>query len=208
MKYLLILAALAMSCGAERQNLRTQANKQWIVVGQTNISIKSLVGFNVTENTSVTYTSAETNNFAINLANIVAVESGDSNTLDLGSMDVSALKVNKLEQCGVGLDEQCTSAIIRVYTTDVTGHAGVAGFVNTTYGYGTPFLAGETTASQTVGITVANAAILDTYAIPANDKKLTISDFSGVVYEMEVDFSNAGAGDYEMNITIELALGL
>ena len=213
MKSLLILSMIIASCGEVYLDKRTRSHPEpdkWKVIGTININMKFMEepgGYLASQSTNVTYTVAEANDFTINTGNISVSETSES-VLDFGSIDISQLKVNKLKQCGVSNDQKCTSAIIRAYTTEVSGHPGIGGFVNKTDGDGIPVKAGENTASSTVGLNVANAVTLDSYTIPASDKKLTASDFSGVVYEVEADFSNAGAGDYEMNLVIELAVAL
>ena len=211
MKKLLFLVVFLVGCGTEYLNQRSDPKSpkdmNWKVIGQVFLKAEVDRFLALQQTEVITYVSATTNGFSADVSSIVLTESANGEVLDLGSVTLDLLKVNQLNQCGVGNDEKCTSAIVRVYTTAVTGHNGVAGFVNKDESYGVSVLAGEGSATESVGLTDANAAIVDTYTIPANDNKLTVGDFNGVTYELEVDFSNAGAGSYEMNLVIELAVG-
>lgn len=214
MKKLFLLIAILFSygCGTDVDNQRSSPKSpeemDWKVIGKVYLTTQIDRNLALQQTEVVTYVSATTSQFSADPAGIVPVESVDGETLDLGSVTLDQLKVNDLDQCGVGNDEKCTSAVIRVYTTEVTGFIGIDGFVNTDQSYGVPVLAGEGTATESVGLTDTNAAFVDTYTIPANDRKLTTGDFNGVTYELEVDFTNGGAGSYEMNLVIELAVGL
>jgi len=74
--------------------------------------------------------------------------------------------------------------------------------------YGVDVYAGKPTATELVGLGAENAAIVQTYTIPSNDKKLTLSDFPSPTYFIESDFSSAGYGDYKIDIVIEVAVAL
>jgi hypothetical protein len=208
---LLISILLIMSCGNDISIIdrRTpyQPIKEWKVIDRAEINLSLLQGLTVTDSTTVVYVSAIANQFTINTGSLSTTESIDTNTINLGSISTSSLKVNDLNQCGTGT-EKCTSAVIRIYTTPVSGHPGVTGFVNKTNNYGVPIKAGKTSANTVVGLTVSNAAVVDSYTIPAGDRKLTAGDFGSTTYLLEVDFSNAGSGNYEAILVIELAVGL
>lgn len=90
-----------------------------------------------------------------------------------------------------------------MYTEELSGFSGISGLVNTTDTYGIDLYAES---GNLVGLGSVNSYILDSYNIPANDKKLTLSDFNDLNYDLYADFSNAGYGDYEVNIVIELAV--
>jgi hypothetical protein len=213
MKYLLLILALYISgCGYFGPDYRDYRPKpevpevpydEYIVIGKAIINISSEDSLSLAEN--ITYVVANANVFTIDASGIsTPVENGD--ILNVGNIDVSNMKVNNLNQCGGGSDK-CTSAIVRVYTTDVTGSEGIAGFVNTDDGYGIDVTASESGGlSGTAGLDVAGAVTVDSYTIPASDRKLTSADFGGVSYDIDVDFSNAGVGSYEMNLVIEIAV--
>lgn len=159
-----------------------------------------------TTTTNVTYTSSGTGQITIDATNLIANEVDD--TLELGSFTVTQLKTNKLKICGVGGDEQCTVAVIRIYTQDLVGFTGISGIVNTTDSYGVPVYAGKSNPLDNVGLSSSNAAILQSYTIQASDRRISLSDFPTPTYLLESDFSNAGSGNYEMTLVIELALGI
>ena len=199
MKYITILFAL-MACSGEHTNIRTFST-DWKVVGTVTIHIGKSDGMYAVSpiNTNITYTEVEKGSFTLNSGTIAASEIDDSN-LSLGTLEVQTISVNKLKICGGGGTTKCTVAAIRMYTT---GHPE-AGFYNTTEGYGIPITAD----GSTIGLDIVGATIVENYIIPANDKKLQNNDFSDLVYSLNVDIGNAEAGDYEMNLVIELVVGI
>jgi hypothetical protein len=213
MKYLLLMLTLYISgCGFFGPKYRDYRPKpdvpnipydEYKTIGKAIINISSDGALNLVEN--VTYVVTDANVFLIDAAGIATpTENGD--ILNVGNLDITGLKVNRLKQCGGGTDK-CTSAIVRVYTTDVTGSEGIAGFVNVTDGYGVDITASESGGlSGIAGLTVSNSVIVDSYIIPTSDRKLTSADFGAVSYDIDVDFSNAGIGSYEMNLVIEIAV--
>lgn len=235
MKYLLIFLMLiiAASCGGDRPGpsqghtppppVDTPTPDGYIPVSQAIITIKQQedtvamktlkmfnpisVAYAASESVTVTYVQAENSTMTLNTTALVPSMSTDGNTLDLGSITISDLRANKLKICGAGGNEKCTSAIIRIYTQELVGFAGIGGFVNKTDGYGIDTYAGKSTADTLVGLTSTNAATVQSYTIPSSDNKINLSDFPSPTYLMEVDFSNGGAGSYEMTIIVELALG-
>jgi hypothetical protein len=154
--------------------------------------------------TNVSYVVAENVTFTVNTSGISPILTGD--VLDIGTLAITALDSNKLKICGSDGKQKCGQAIIRIYTQALVAWPGVDGFVNTSDGYGVPVTAGKTTANLPVGLTAANSANVQTYAIPNNDNRLTLSDFPTPTYKLASDFSNAGAGSYSMTVVIELAL--
>lgn len=204
---LLIPTVLLMSCGSP-VDLRTKPKhkptvpKDYIVVGTTKITISNSEGTYAVSpvNANVTYVEPEVGKFDTT-ASIVASADGED-AISLGSVVVDTININKLKVCGGGSDK-CTSSIIRIYTTPVTGHPGISGFVNTTTGEGIPFLAD----GVSVGLDTGGATTVDSYTIPANDNKLRNGDFTDLTYTLGVDTSNAEAGDYELDLVLELLLG-
>jgi hypothetical protein len=187
------------------------------VVGRVTINAKMTSGQLYATATSITYTSTASNTVTLNESslNTSPSESSDGESIDLGELAMSVIKVNNLKQCNPGGNTQCTSAIIRTYTNDISGHANIGGFVNKTESYKGGDIkikkTGDSGTDSVIGHLVGSALTLSSYTIPANDKKLTASDFTGASqltsFPMEVDFSNAGVGDYEASIEIEVALG-
>jgi hypothetical protein len=171
---------------------------QWQVVGTAKLHIDTYPGLAAVTpvNTNITYTEPEQGTFTLDTSG-VTVTSTDLDTLSLGTVLLDTVNINKLTVCGGGSDK-CTSALVRIYTTGT--HAG---FINTSEGYGVPLLAD----TVEVGLNAAGAIALDTYTIPASDRKLRNNDFSDTSWDLEVDMSNAEFGDYELDIVIELLLG-
>lgn len=152
-----------------------------------------------TGSTNVAYVNAAAVNFSINNTNFVA-GAFTGETLSLGSVSLASLSDNNLKICGVGGNQKCTSAIIRVYTT-----GSVAGFVHTD-GYGAPVFAGLLNPNSPVGLNTAGSVQVQTYTIPANKNKVKLSDFPSPTYSVTSDFSNAGSGNYSMVFVVEYVL--
>lgn len=125
-----------------------------------------------------------------------------STVLSFGSISITALSATNLNVCGNNGTKKCTSAVIRVYTTGVAG----AGLYNATEGYGAPLRAGQNTTLVTVGLGVINAAIVQSITLASNKTSLSLSDFLNPKYNVQADFSNAGAGSYTTNLVFEFAL--
>lgn len=152
---------------------------------------------------TVTYTNAASVSFTINVAAFAAAGfSGD--TLSLGHVDLASLDDNNLKICGVGGNQKCQKAIIRVYTT-----GSVSGFVNTDDGaYGAPVYAGSLNPLTAVGLNSAGAVQVQVVTIAGNKNRLRLSDFSSPQYNVNADFANAGSGNYSMNFVVEYVLSL
>lgn len=189
------------SCGPTTDNRRTRTEStQWTLVDKATINVRASSKPYVVNpiSTNIQWTEPERGTFTLD-CNALAVDDTDPDLLVLGTCFVADLRVNKLKICGVGEDEQCTVAKIRMYTTGA--HAG---FINTTEGYGVPFLSD----GIEVGLTDLNALDLSSYTITANQKRVLKSQFDDTSYDLSVDMSNAGVGDYELNVTIELLFGI
>lgn len=231
MKFLLLLSTLFLGSCGETNPARylgepmgkedidgyTPVARAFITISKNDpsfsmILLKSLNpiqnAFAQSQSATVTYTAIENASITVDVAALIPVLSGGGDTLDLGSVTITDLKANKLKVCGPGNNQKCTQAVIRAYTTELVGFEGIEGFVNKTDLYGVPVSFGPTTASESVGLSSANAGILQSYTIPFNDNKLTQSDFADLDYVGAVDFSNAGVGSYEMTLVIELAVAL
>lgn len=148
---------------------------------------------------TVTYVSPPNITFTLNTASLVANVETLTETLSLGSVTLSNIRDNNLKVCGVGGNQKCNQAVIRIYTT-----GSVAGFVQQTDLYGAPITAD----TLPVGLSAVNAAIVSSYTIPNNVNRVRTNNFSDVTYDLLVDMANAGAGNYSTQITIEYALGL
>lgn len=126
-----------------------------------------------------------------------------SNTLlDFGTLRISALQDNDLKVCGPNGNKKCSRALLRVYTTGTGG----AGLFNAEDGYGMPITA-TLSAPLTIGLDAANAAVMQTIAIPNNKRVLRLSDFTPApAYRIHSDFTEAGAGSFSTTIVVEYAL--
>lgn len=186
----------------------SQSTLNYKVIGNITVDVASIVGLSLTQ--AITYTSTSTSTLSIINGDLTTPsEDVDGNILDLGRLSINKLKINKLKICGASGHDKCTSAIIRIYTNDLGGaNVGLGGFVNITENYAeAPITVTGYSGDAIVGHTLANATLLNEYTIPNSDKKLTQTDFSLISFPLVVDFSNAGAGDYQMSIELEVAVG-
>ncbi len=122
--------------------------------------------------------------------------------MDFGNLKISALADNNLKVCGAGGNQKCGTALFRIFTQGVAG----AGIFNAADNFGAPLSATLTT-PLTVGLLVANAAVMQTTTIAANKNVVRLSDFTPTpTYNIKADFTNAGAGSYTTTIVVEYAL--
>lgn len=150
----------------------------------------------------VNYVIGPNSTFTLNTAGISPIEDGD--ILDVGQFVITQLSTNQLRICGAGGNQKCNQAVIRVYTQPLVGFESLPGFVNTTDGYSLP----ASVNGLDIGLTSNSAAIIEQINIPNNLNRLRISDFTALSNQLEVDISNAGVGNYEMIVVVELALAL
>ncbi len=199
------LLAMAMllvgcSCGPTNTNRRTNPTpKHWTIVDAATIKVRassSMYAVNPID-TNIQWTEPERGTFTLDCT-AISVDDTNPDLLELGTCFVDKLRVNKLTICGVGGDTKCTVAMIRMYTTGA--HAG---FINTTAGYGVPFMSD----GNEIGLSDANANSLSSYPIPANRRRVNLNHFDDTSYDLSIDMSNAGIGDYELDVTIELLFG-
>jgi len=200
MKRLIPLALMVVGCMPTKTTDRTPAPITWTVVDTATIKIDSsaLLYAVAPVDTNIVWTEPTRGTFTVNSGGLT-VDDTDPDTLALGALVIDAIRINKLKVCGVGEDTKCTNALIRIYSTGA--HEG---FINTTDGYGVPFLAD----GNVIGLTDSASLSLDSYTIPANDRRLRNNDFTDLSYDLTIDMSNAGVGDYEADLTIELLLGI
>lgn len=196
------LLFVGCSCGPDIVDRRTKRTKpviDWVVVDTATITIKSSPGLYAVNpvDVNIVWTEPSRGNFEVDCG-VITVDDTDPDLLAIGTCVINTIRVNNLNICGGGSDK-CTVGAIRMYT--VGAHEG---FVNTTEGYGVPFLAD----GNVVGLTSSNALALDSYTIPSNDRRLRNNDFTDLSYDLTIDMGNAGIGDYEVDVTIELLLGI
>ena len=202
MKY--IMAFLAMfGCGPEHVNHRTGGVPvDWVVVDRVTVSVSTMSVpsglFAVSPvNVDISWTEPERGNFDVTCG--ISVDDTDPDNLALGTCNIDRIRVNKLKVCGPSNDTQCTIAAVRFYT--VGAHAG---FINTDEGYGVPLSAD----GNVVGLTDSNATIVESYTIPASRRRVGNSQFPDRSYDLTTDMSNAGVGNYDVDIVIEFVMGI
>lgn len=129
--------------------------------------------------------------------------------LQFGNLKFTALSDNDVDSCGAGGNQHCGTALFRMYTIPEPTQTS-PGFWNSVISYGAPISAGlPNTTFLPVGLNVAGAAILETYSIPASQHVVSFSDFSPApTFEIEGDFTAAGAGLYNTTIVLEYATTL
>ena len=210
---LIIMALLLTACGSDTVDKRSHGIlMKYVAVGNATIDIYGISGLCLAE--VINYTSTATSTIGIDTAGLLTpTEDASGEFIDLGALGLDSIKVNTLKVCGVSGRDKCTSAIIRMYTNDLGGaDTGFGGFVNTTDNYAeAPVTVTGTSGDVVIGHTLSAANTLSSYTIPVADRKLILSDFTDntqlVSFPIIVDFSNAGAGAYEMSIEIEVAVG-
>ena len=209
MKILLtmILLLSGCACGPDSINRRTTRAEpiKWTVVDTMTLKIRATADgvpiypghmYVVSPiDVDISWTEPTKGKFNVT-CNLSATET-DEDTLGLGTCVIDMININSLEVCN-GTDK-CTVAAIRTFT--VGDHAG---FINTDGGYGVPLLSD----GNAIGLTDANALTLDSYTIPGNDRRLRNNDFTDLSYDLTIDMSNAGAGEYATDLTIQLLLGI
>jgi len=224
MKLLLLSWALLsiVGCSASIHDGRTMADgiidrvpaittSDFTTVATVRLNVYRVSGLQLAD---ITYTSSASASVTEDVSALISpTEDVDGLTLDLGSYGLSGIRINQLSVCGAGT-EKCTAAQIIAYTVDLGGaNAGLGGFVNITENYGgNDVTISGTGGDATLGHTVSNANVLSSYTITGADRKLSADDFTSagqlVVFPLEVDFSNAGVGDYQMQIEIAVQLAL
>lgn len=156
-----------------------------------------------TTTSTVTYVNASAVTYSLTTATLIAGSTTGDN-LSLGSVTLAGFSDNSLKECGPSHNQKCTVAAIRMYTTGAT-----AGFIHGVDGYGIPVYAGTAAVpTGSVGLTSANATIVQSYTIPGNKNKITLANFPTPTYNVIADVANAGSGSYSMQLVIEYVLGL
>ena len=166
---------------------------------------------------SVTYTNPGVTTFTVNTSQLGNAITTTGDTLNLGTVSIGSLDDNTIRVCTGAPAQRCNRLYIRVFTlgTATGGITGVAGFINkslTTDPYGLPVYAGSVitplgfNASPTAA-TVSGAATVYTYTIPNNANRVRLSDLVNTPIPIKADLTNAGSGNYEMNLVVQYALG-
>lgn len=207
MKGLCVVLAL-LGCGPARYEIISPPKKpinNWKTLGKAVVTIGKADSYMLAENVSITYTSSIVTQFVLNVTTVVVGSEDESSyQLALGSFNIDKLRLNKLDVCGVGGNERCTAARIALYTQELIGYTGIGGFVNIDEGYGVPILA----EGVALGLGSGSAIGVETLDITSTAiKRITAASFSYTPYTLTSDFSNAGAGNYEVDVVIELQLG-
>lgn len=165
---------------------------------------------------NVVYNNPSSTAFTVDTSSFGNSMTVTGNDLNMGSISLSGLNDNTLKVCtGVGAPgNKCNRLYIRVFTlgTATGGITGIAGFINTADSYGLDVYASTVptaigfNASATAA-SVTNAATVYTYTIPGNKNRIKLTDISPSAIPIKADLSNAGSGNYEMNLVIQYALG-
>lgn len=154
----------------------------------------------------VTLTNAPYTAMTVDLTQLVANPVITNADIDLGYVQVDSLTDNDLFVCADPVTSaavQCGTAILRMYTIGQPG----PGLWNPAQDYGVPLLAGLTFPLTDFGVGPSNAVILQTYSIPSTEHVLQLSDFSPVPrFDINADFTNAGAGTFSTTLVFEYAL--
>lgn len=122
--------------------------------------------------------------------------------INFGTLRFSSLQDNDLNSCGGG-SSKCVTALFRMYTINTAE----PGFYSSVLNFSAPISAGlPGTTFLPIGLTEANAAILQTYSIPSSQQEVNLSDFSPLpIYDIIADFRRAGAGSYTTTLVLEYA---
>jgi hypothetical protein len=131
-------------------------------------------------------------------------EAVSADLLSLGQLSISNYFENNLRVCGSSGRQKCSRLQIRMYTVAGEGE----GLYNSADSYGLPIRAGLTLESAgTVGSGPEGSCLIQEVTIPASKNVLRLSDFGSVpAYQVAIDFSNAGIGNYAANLVIEALL--
>lgn len=178
----------------------------WVVHARATLPISASTGGGgalraTDQNVPVTVTVAASTTMTVDSSKFV-VPAISNTMLSFGTLTVSGLSDNNLTVCGTAGTTQCGNAVLRIYTTGTAG----AGLWNATGAYGLPITSSLTT-PLTVGLAVANAAVMQTFAIPATTHVMHLSNFAPTpTYTIQIDFSNAGTGSYSTTLVVEYAL--
>lgn len=197
---------LLTSCGQTEMNFLGLRPDEFVVRARSEFQVTvdtDRSNASVTQPASAALPAATT--FTLDNSGFAAPTPMSNGVMNFGTLQVSGLFDNSLRVCGTGGNQKCGNALIRIFTTGVAG----AGLFNAVDNFGAPLTATLTTTPLTVGLLVANAAVMQTLSIPANKSVVRLSDFSPApVYTFRSDFTNAGAGSYTTNIVVEYALTL
>lgn len=122
--------------------------------------------------------------------------------LDFGDLSITGLYDNDLDVCVDGATH-CGTAMIRIYTIGTAQE----GLYNSAGGYGIPITAGEVGDTlSNVGLDPGGAVVVQTISIPADKHVVSLASFVNPNYDVQIDFSNAGAGTYSTTLVVEYVL--
>ena len=183
---------ITVSTGTQTQSrLRSLLLPQAFAASNGSVSVSTTVAASTsfTLNTSLFSVPANPTPFAAN---------------DFGFLQIGALRDNNLNLCGSSGTQHCGTAMIRIYTIGTSG----AGLWNTVDQYGAPITSAQSGISPqlSVGLNVAGAAILQQITIPATQHTFQLNQLQNAKYDVTVDFTNAGSGEYSTTLVLEYAL--
>ena len=162
---------------------------------------------------SVTVTNAPSTTMVITNTNFVPPTITNS-ALDFGYLQITALQDNQLNLCGSSNTQKCTRAFIRVYTS-----GSYPGLYNSVDAYSAPITAGQRpsaapyTVTGVVGSGASNALVLEylnngtsSTTIPTTQHVINLNHFPIPKFEINSDFTEAGAGTYMASLVLEYVL--
>jgi hypothetical protein len=119
------------------------------------------------------------------------------------TLQVGQLFDNNLNSCG---GQKCDLALIRIYTTN----AAQPGLYNSLTQQAIPLTVtgpNDPTPAN-IGLNIPNATIIQEQAIPAIQQVINLAtgDFSNSNYQLNADFTQAGAGTYTAHVVVEYVL--
>jgi hypothetical protein len=174
-----------------------------------------------TDYTDITVTNLGSTQFELAQSQAqITQNTSNQNLSNIVDLKIATLFDNNLTSCG---GQKCTSAAIRIYTTDSTGVQG-AGLWSQAIGKSVPLtVSGGSSNSILASVPYFSAAgtpdngtdlqiDLDPLAVDKNVLSLQMADFSdaaapaGAGYTLSADFTQAGAGSYNAHVVVEYDL--
>jgi hypothetical protein len=173
---------------------------RWELTIANNDGVPTVHGIKTSEFTQpISGTVAAAVKFTVSNANFTPPPTFEG-VVSYGSLDIKALSDNALRACGPTNTTRCTTAALRVYT-----RGGGAGLWNAADAYGAPIMTG----GNVIGLDAAGAYTIKTVAI-GSKVRVKLSDFSpggaAIPVPINVDFTDAPAGDYSSTIVVEYIL--
>jgi hypothetical protein len=125
------------------------------------------------------------------------------------SLTIGNLFDNNLFVCG---GFKCTSALIRIYTTNATGQELGPGLYDPVSQQSIPIFVTSPlffTPTEIPYLQLPSSLVLDSIALPVQQQVVSLNsgDFANDVYPIMADFTSAGPGNYKAHVVVEYDLG-